>query len=135
MLRSEQAVAALHETGVPCDAKDPRPNALRLTKSIEVLKYTKQRILRYLLGILTLPAHQVAVLKDSCSERPDKFVKCVEPAVDQRLRKFDFRTFHIPIVGGASPETANRILLRDEAIAAFCDRVGPSVVAGGTDSR
>ena len=65
----------LRETGIPGNAKDPRPDSLRLAQTIQMLEYAQQRILSHFFGILSLAAHQPAIVKNLGPEMLDK---CIE---------------------------------------------------------
>jgi hypothetical protein len=83
----EEALAALHQAGVPGDAEYPRPHMLGLAELVEILEDLQQRILRDFLGILLPAAHQPAVMEDLGSKMIDESLKSAGFTVEHGTRQ------------------------------------------------
>ena len=88
--RGEHALTPLHQAGVAGDAKDPGAHPLRIAQLIDVLEDLEESVLRDLLGILALPAHQQQVLEDLGVEHFDEAVERSLAAGHEAARQFDF---------------------------------------------
>ena len=93
MRRGENALAPLHQAGIPCDPEHPRFHALRFAKLVEAFEDLHQSLLRNLFSVLPLAAHQEAVLKNLVPEDLYKPVKCPWIPRKEVTGKLDFVVF------------------------------------------